>query len=65
MHPIGGLGLAQSAWQAVHGVQRMGLLGDEDEEQLVGHLCQNALALPLWRWRTLPSQVLAGGESPA
>jgi hypothetical protein len=43
----------------------MVLLGDEDEEQLVGHLCQNALALPPWRWRTLPSQVLAGGESPA
>ena len=42
MHPRVGLGLAQSAWQAVHGVQWIGLLVDEDEEQLVFHLRQDA-----------------------
>ena len=54
--------MAQINLQAVHGLQRIGLLVDEDEEQLVFHLEQTPLAPPpLWRWRTLPSQVLSGG----
>ena len=42
MNPIVGLRLAQINLQAVHGLQRIGLLVDEDEEQLVFHLEQNA-----------------------
>src|SRR5438128_4073795 len=42
MNPIVGLGLAQIELQAVHGLQRIGLLVDEDEEQLVCHLRQDA-----------------------
>ena len=42
MHPGVGLGLAQLEWQAVHGLQRIRLLIDEDEEQLVCHLRQGA-----------------------
>ena len=43
MNPIVGLWLAQIKLQAVHGLQRIGLLVDEDEEQLVFHLWQDAL----------------------
>jgi len=35
MHPVGGLGLAQIAWAAMHGLQRLGLLRDEDEQPFV------------------------------
>ena len=42
MNPIVGLGLAQITLQAVHGLQRIGLLVDEDEEQLIFHLRQDA-----------------------
>ena len=42
MNPIVGLWLVQSELQAVHGLQRIGLLVDEDEEQLVFHQRQDA-----------------------
>ena len=42
MNPRVGLGLAQSKLQAVHGLQRIGLLVDEDKEQLVFRLRQDA-----------------------
>lgn len=42
MHPVVGLRLAQLALPAVHGVQRMRLLVDEDEAQLVFHRQQDA-----------------------
>ena len=42
MNPIVGLGLAQIELQAVHDLQWIGLLVDEDEEQLVFHLRQDA-----------------------
>ena len=38
MHPIVGLGLAQIKWQAVPSLERIGLLVDEDAEQLVCQL---------------------------
>ena len=49
MNPIGGLWLAEIAWEAMHGLQWIGLLGDEDEAQLVFHVRQNAFgaAAPL------------------
>ena len=38
MNPVVRLGLAQPKVQAVHGLQRIGLLIDEDKKQLVVHL---------------------------
>ena len=43
MHPVGGLGLAQPAWQAVHRLERIRLLVDKEEEQRVCHLRQEAV----------------------
>ena len=62
MNPVVGLGLAQLELQAVHGLQRIGLLVDKDKEQLVFHLRQAAfgaaaalalahLAFPSLLWR--------------
>ena len=42
MNPIVGLWLAQIELQAVHGLQRIGLLVDEEKEPLVCHLWQDA-----------------------
>ena len=42
MNPIVALWLAQIELQAVHGLQRMSLLVDEEEEQLVFPLRQDA-----------------------
>ncbi len=43
MNPVVGLGLAQIEVQAVPGLQRTGLLIDENEEQRVFHRWQDAL----------------------
>src|SRR5712691_5020897 len=40
MNPVVGLGLAQMKLQAMHGLQRMSLLKDENEQQFVFHLWQ-------------------------
>ncbi len=40
MNPVVGLGLAQMELQAMHGLQRVGLLKDENEQQFVCHLWQ-------------------------
>ena len=40
MNPRVGLRLAQAELQAVQGLQRLGLLIHQDEQQLVGHLRQ-------------------------
>src|SRR5215831_14756979 len=42
MNPVVCLGLAQPKVQAVHGLQGIGLLIDEDKKQLVFHLGQEA-----------------------
>ena len=42
MNPVVGLGLAQMELQAMHGLQRIGLLKDEDEKQFVFHLWQGS-----------------------
>src|SRR5262252_2145171 len=42
MNPVVRLGLAQPKVQAVHGLQGIGLLIDEDKQQLVFHLGQEA-----------------------
>jgi hypothetical protein len=42
MNPVVGLGLAQMEVQAMHGLQRIGLLKDEDEKQFVFHLWQSS-----------------------
>jgi hypothetical protein len=42
MNPVVGLGLAQTELQAVHRLQRVGLLIDQDEQQLIGYLRQDA-----------------------
>ena len=42
MYSIVGLWLAQSELQAVHGLQRIGFLVDEDKEQFLCHLRQAA-----------------------
>ena len=42
MNPVVGLWLAQPKLQAVHRLQRIRLLIDQDEEQLVFHLGQEA-----------------------
>ena len=42
MNPIVALRLIQLALQPVHRLQRIGLLVDQDEEQLVFHVRQNA-----------------------
>ena len=60
MHPGVGLGLAQVERQAVHGLQWMGLVIDEDEEQRVFYLRQNALraaARMAWTPLALPGLV--------
>jgi len=46
MNPVVGLGLAQIEWQAVHGLQRMGLLKDENEQPFVFHLWQGPWGPP-------------------
>ncbi len=62
MHPIVALGLTPLEWQTVHRLQRIGLLVDEEEEQLVFPVRQNAfgaaaalalasLAFPRLVWR--------------
>ena len=40
MNPVVGLRLAQTELQAMHRLQRLGLLIDQDEQELVGHLRQ-------------------------
>jgi hypothetical protein len=51
MNPVMGLGLTQSKWQAVHRLQGVGLLINQDEEELVFALrqcpCGAAADLPL------------------
>ena len=42
MNPVIGLWLAQLELSAMHGLQRIGLLKDEDEQQFVFHLWQGA-----------------------
>src|SRR6516162_2887352 len=42
MNPVVGLRLAQIKWQAMHGLQRIGLLIDKDEEQFVFQLGEDA-----------------------
>ena len=42
MNPVGGLGLAQMELQAMHSLQRIGLLKNEDEKQFVFHLWQGS-----------------------
>src|SRR5215467_16279684 len=46
MNPVVCLGLAQPKVQAVHGLQRIGLLIDEDKKPLVFHLGQEAFGAP-------------------
>ena len=61
MNPVVGLGVIDKL-QTMHGLQRIGFLVDEDKEQFVYICGKPPLAPPpLWRWRTLPSQVLSGG----
>src|SRR6266478_6075663 len=43
MNPVVGLGLAQPELQAVHRLQRIRLLIDQNKEQLVCHLRQDAV----------------------
>src|SRR5262245_49642775 len=42
MNPVVGLGLAQIELQAMHSLQRIGLLKNEQEQQFVCHLWQGA-----------------------
>jgi hypothetical protein len=60
MHPVGGLGLAQPEWQAVHRLQRIRLRRDKKKEQLVCQLRQDASGaatdLP-WAYLPVPGLV--------
>jgi len=53
MNPAMSLRLTQPAWQAVHRLQRLGLVVDQDEEKFICHLGQGpfgaAAELPLTR----------------
>jgi hypothetical protein len=40
LHPVVGLGLAQLALSAMHGLSRLGFLEDEDKKEFVCHLWQ-------------------------
>jgi len=40
MHPVVGLGLAQLAWSAMHGLSRIGVLEDEETQPFVFHRWQ-------------------------
>src|SRR5438552_2357507 len=66
MHPIVGLGLAQSAWKPYMVCSGLVCWSTRMKSSLSSICGKRPLAPPpLWRWRTLPFQVLSGGESTA